>query len=313
MPKKTFTAGEVLAAADVNDFLRDGLVETGTTNVATGPNALAANTTGGQNTAMGVDALKSNTTASNNISIGHRSLEAATTGGSNAGIGVFALYTLTTGTGNVAIGRESLSNNTTGTSNTAIGNNALKTNISGVENTALGESTLTLATSNQNVAVGRRAGELLTTGANNVMIGYNSQAAAVGTSNSITLGNSSHTVLRCQVTTITALSDQRDKKEIKDLEYGLDLINKVRPVEFTWDTRDGSIVGKPDIGFIAQELAEVEDSLKDTDRLGFTLRDNPEKLEATPGRLLPIAIKAIQELSAQNADLLARLEKLENK
>jgi hypothetical protein len=115
------------------------------------------------------------------------------------------------------------------------------------------------------------------------------------------------------VTTISSLSDQRDKKEIKDLEYGLDLINKVRPVEFTWDTRDGSITDKPDIGFIAQELAEVEDNLNDTDRLRLTLRDNPEKLEATPGRLLPIAIKAIQELSAQNADLLARLEKLENK
>jgi hypothetical protein len=45
----------------------------------------------------------------------------------------------------------------------------------------------------------------------------------------------------------------------------------------------------------------------------LTLRDNPEKLEATPGRLLPIAIKAIQELAQQNADLLARIESLENK
>jgi hypothetical protein len=86
----------------------------------------------------------------------------------------------------------------------------------------------------------------------------------------------------------------------------------LRPVEFIWDTRDGSISNKPDIGFIAQELAEVEDSLGDSERLNLTLRDNPEKLEATPGRLLPIAIKAIQELSQQNAELLARIEKLEN-
>ena len=39
--------------------------------------------------------------------------------------------------------------------------------------------------------------------------------------------------------------------------------------------------------------------------------DNPDKLEAKYGNLLPIAIKAIQELSAQNAELTTRLEALE--
>ena len=87
----------------------------------------------------------------------------------------------------------------------------------------------------------------------------------------------------------------------------------IRPVEFTWDTRDETIVGVPDVGFIAQELAEVEDNFKDSEKLRLTLRNNPEKLEATPGRLLPIAIKAIQELSQQNAELLARIEALESK
>jgi hypothetical protein len=54
-------------------------------------------------------------------------------------------------------------------------------------------------------------------------------------------------------------------------------------------------------------------SFEDSQRLRLTLRNNPEKLEATPGRLLPIAIKAIQELSQQNAELLARIEALESK
>jgi hypothetical protein len=48
----------------------------------------------------------------------------------------------------------------------------------------------------------------------------------------------------------------------------------------------------------------------DSERLRLTLRDNPDRLEATPGRLLPIMIKAIQELSAENAELKARLDNL---
>jgi hypothetical protein len=179
-------------------------------------------------------------------------------------------------------------------------------------NVAVGYQALLLDTSGaNNTAIGNGAGSTITTGSNNTVVGNAAAPVSATTSNSITLGNSSVASLRCQVTTITALSDQRDKKDILDLGYGLNFVNMLRPVEFTWDTRDGLISNKPDIGFIAQELAEVEDSLNDSERLSLTLRDNPEKLEATPGRLLPIAIKAIQELSQQNAELLARVEELE--
>jgi hypothetical protein len=321
-------------------------VNTGTNNTAVGRSVLSANTTGQDNTALGSLALTANTDGSNNTAIGRVALQLNTSGGSNVAVGKSSLGSNTTGTGNTSVGTTALSLNTTGIQNVAVGQLALRDNTTGSENIAVGRAALatastasnniaigtnalTVATAGNNVAIGRNGGIALTTGTNNTFIGHSagstattgannicigvSEPATATTSNSITLGNSSITSLRCQVTTISSLSDQRDKKEIKDLEYGLDLINKVRPVEFTWDTRDGSITDKPDIGFIAQELAEVEDSLNDTDRLRLTLRDNPEKLEATPGRLLPIAIKAIQELSAQNADLLARLEKLENK
>jgi hypothetical protein len=63
--------------------------------------------------------------------------------------------------------------------------------------------------------------------------------------------------------------------------------------------RDGGKVGVKDIGFIAQELAEVEDALNAHDVLALTYRENPEKLEASYGRLVPILVKAIQELSAR--------------
>jgi len=303
---------------------------TGTANTAFGRDALKENTTGDNNVAIGFDAYKANTTGANSVAIGSNAMSVGTAAGSNVAIGESALANNTVG-GNTAIGRAAMSANTTGNLNTAVGRSSLNKNTTGANTSALGvfslndnttgsnntsvgnNSLLVNTTGNENTAVGIGAGDTTTTGNNNSFLGNQARAASATTSNSITLGNSAITSLRCQVTTITALSDKRDKKEIKDLAYGLDLINKVRPVEFTWDTRDGSITDKPDIGFIAQELAEVEDNLNDTDRLRLTLRDNPEKLEATPGRLLPIAIKAIQELSAQNAELLARLEKLENK
>jgi hypothetical protein len=286
---------------------------TGANLTALGRACLVENTTGSQNTGVGQGALNKNTTGTDNTAVGDSALSNNTTANNNIAIGADSMLANTTGTRNTAVGTLSLEKNTTGTDNLAVGMAAAFQNVTGNNITAIGRLALENVTGSDNTALGRSAGSSLTTGTNNTIIGFNAQALAVGTSNSITLGNSSISSLRCQVTTISSLSDQRDKKEIKDLEYGLDLINKVRPVEFTWDTRDGSITDKPDIGFIAQELAEVEDNLNDTDRLRLTLRDNPEKLEATPGRLLPIAIKAIQELSAQNADLLARLEKLENK
>ena len=57
-----------------------------------------------------------------------------------------------------------------------------------------------------------------TSGNNNIHIGYNTRPASNTASNAITLGNSSHTVIRAAVTTITSLSDERDKKEIQELK-----------------------------------------------------------------------------------------------
>ena len=112
--------------------------------------------------------------------------------------------------------------------------------------------------------------------------------------------------LRCQVTTITALSDARDKANITDLSLGLDYINAVRPVEFDWAMREESDWnGKHVAGFIAQELMAVEDAY-DAAFVGSVLRDNPDKLEAGPAALIPIMVKAIQELSAKVAELEAR-------
>ncbi|OUU23374.1 MAG: hypothetical protein CBB97_13485, partial [Candidatus Endolissoclinum sp. TMED37] len=122
--------------------------------------------------------------------------------------------------------------------------------------------------------------------------------------NQITLGNSSIGTLRCQVTSITALSDQRDKTDIEDLPYGLDFIDSLQPKQFVWDNRaetdgDGNEFfsankGKKDIGFIAQDLQSVDD-----DYLNLVYDENPDKLEATYGRLIPVLVQAIKELKAE--------------
>jgi hypothetical protein len=80
---------------------------------------------------------------------------------------------------------------------------------------------------------------------------------------------------------------------------GLDFVNELKPVQFEWNMRDGGKVGQLDAGFIAQDLVAAEDATGLADYLQLTMRENPEKLEATQGRLIPILVKAIQELSAE--------------
>jgi hypothetical protein len=137
--------------------------------------------------------------------------------------------------------------------------------------------------------------------------------------NQITLGNTFVTSLRCNVTTITSLSDARDKKNIEDLDLGIDFLMKIKPRQFNWDKRDwyennisdGSKMQKePTAGFIAQELDEVQTS-ENAEWLSLVLKDNPEKLEATPGNLLPIIVKAIQDLKKENDELKTMLAKTE--
>ena len=138
------------------------------------------------------------------------------------------------------------------------------------------------------------------------MFGYNAQASTDTATNQITLGNSSITTLRCQVTTITALSDFRDKTDINNVEVGLSFVEKLRPITFKWDKREWYTDGNRDgskkdtitqTGFIAQELKALQESENAT-YLNLVLEDNPDKLEATPGNLMVPLIKAVQELSA---------------
>ena len=52
--------------------------------------------------------------------------------------------------------------------------------------------------------------------------------------------------------------------------------------------------GKKDFGFIAQEVKEL-----DNDTLRLVYDNNPDKLELSYGKLVPILVQAIKELKAE--------------
>ena len=135
----------------------------------------------------------------------------------------------------------------------------------------------------------------ITTGTNNLILGYNAQPSTGSVTNEITLGNSSISKLRCAVNTITSVSDRRDKKNIEVIPLGLDFISLLKPVKFDWNRRDGVLVDVEEFGFIAQDLQESQNKIGKTVP-NLVSDSNPDKLEASYGTLLPIMVKAIQDL-----------------
>jgi hypothetical protein len=313
-------------------------------NTALGVTALNAITSGNNNTAIGKDAGKAITTAGNNTIVGSLAGDALTTSGNNTIVGYNSMPVATTGcSSNVVVGANLLSSAVTGTfGNTVLGEGCGISLTSGYYNVAIGQTCLESQTSaNYNVAIGNNAGTGSGGGANNIYIGntisassgadvtnigpgtgnasatytnvtnigHDAAASSATASNTITLGDANITSLRCQVTSITSLSDERDKKNISPLNVGLDFVNTLKPVSFDWNMRpkldeEGNVVstGKvdmPDIGFIAQDVVKAEDDLGLAEYLQLSYRDNPEALEVSQGRLIPILVKAIQDLSAE--------------
>ena len=253
-----------------------------------------------ESVAIGNLSLNSTTTGIRNTAIGERALQSMKTGQRNFAMGQFANYLDTAGSFNAAIGWGSLAQNLSGSNNVGVGYVTLYANTNGSSNTAVGY---------------KAAGDITnsnTTGSNNTFIGNEAVGASATASNVITLGNSSIATIRAQVTTITSLSDIRDKTNIMPLNYGIDFIKKLNPVLFDWDMRDGGKIGISEIGFIAQDLQQAQiDSQINIPNLVSDI--NPDKLEASYGVLIPIIVKALKEQQALIDELKQRILNLENK
>jgi hypothetical protein len=286
----------------------------GFTSTVFGDGALIRNSTGNYNIAIGYMSLMYNSTGNNNISIGASSLGSNDSGSSNISIGNSSLSANSTGTDNLSIGNSSLNWNEGGTKNVALGNIALQKNTSGRENVAVGWGSLYNNTIGiQNTAIGYLAGFTMTaiTGSNNTLVGSYALPSSNNVSNEITLGNSFVTALRSAATSITSLSDRRDKTDIVPIAEGLDFIKQLKPVTFTWNTRDQAKVGIKSAGFIAQDLLALQKSSPIGKNLDLVSENNPEKLEARYNNLLPVLVKAIQDQQQVIENQKTRLDALE--
>jgi hypothetical protein len=105
-----------------------------------------------------------------------------------------------------------------------------------------------------------------------------------------------------QNTTVQSISDIRTKENIRTSEEGLGVISALRPVRFDFKEGFGNN-RKNQLGFVAQEVEAVfPDAVSDFDQDGETYKS------VGPGALIPILVKAIQELKAENDALKARLD-----
>jgi hypothetical protein len=111
-------------------------------------------------------------------------------------------------------------------------------------------------------------------------------------------------------TTISSISDRRVKENIVDLDVGLNEIMELKPRKFDWKTGKGKGI-KNDRGFIAQEFETVFPDLIDTWKDEAPEGEEPYK--SLRADLIPVIVKALQELKADNDALRARLAALESK
>ena len=304
-------------------------------NIAIGWGALGSDTKGNKSVAIGVGALDSqNLTSStdvHNVAVGHGAGGAVTTGLGNIFIGGLSGDAVQTGSRSVGVGYATLTdmNHTGNAYNTAIGYEA-GNSITGGE---------------QNTVVGANAGNVITTANRCSLVGYNAEPSAAGAfdqnvfGNNVTCSGNNQTTIGAGTddtafsnggTSLSAPSDQRYKQDITSSTAGLAFINDLRPVTFKWRMKkdlpsdhrayeEGSTIrvmqAKDELyhGFIAQEVKTVLDNhseVKNYDEFWMENDDGRQRL--APAFLIPMLTKALQELSAKNDALEARIKTLED-
>ena len=306
---------------------------TGSNNTAIGVSGFYSNTVGSDNSALGFSALYSNTTGNNNSAIGRSALVLNTTGSNNSALGFSALYSNTIGNNNSAIGVNALVLNTTGSNNSALGASSLYSNTTGSNNTALGSGSLSSSVSYNNVTgVGANAA---VTGSNQVQLGDSSTTTYVyGTvqnrSDERDKADIRDTVLGLEFISKLrpvdfkwdlreeyrspppVLSDDADEKQKAQYEAKLKAWREASKLETI--VRTGKKKGKRwHSGLIAQEVTKVieGEGLNWGAIQDHAMGGGEETMSLGYDQFIAPLIKAVQQLSAQNAELSARLAKLE--
>jgi hypothetical protein len=305
-------------------------------NSAFGAYALS-NNNGIGNSAFGLDALRYNTTGSWNVAIGYNSLRNNSTGSTNVAVGPDALYSNTSGVCNVGIGRKAINANQTGNNNTAVGQDALLYN-TGSNNVAIGYNALGRMNYNCSSITALGANTDLGNTSdlyNATVIGY---GAYTNINNVVALGNI-YVVRIGGYVEWTKFSDRRIKKNIRPDVPGLEFIQKLQPVTYTMDLDAVDKIQRTNIpprdesdydpalalidkkareakekivytGFIAQDVEKAAQSIG-YDFSGVDAAQNENDLYGLRySEFVVPLVKAVQELSEQNASLQNQVEKL---
>jgi len=105
-------------------------------------------------------------------------------------------------------------------------------------------------------------------------------------------------------TTITGISDQRLKENIRDLDDGLDVVMALKPRKFDW--KDGKGKNKKgDRGWIAQEFEQVFPDM--INEWADPAPEGEEPYKSVAADLIPVLVKAMQEQQTMIESLKARL------
>ena len=103
---------------------------------------------------------------------------------------------------------------------------------------------------------------------------------------------------------LTNSSDKRLKTNIVDTSIGgLDSVNQMRVVDFDWKASGQNVIG----GFIAQELKEVFEPAVVGDENTLEENGDIKPMSVSRERLVPVLLKAVQELSKKVEDLQAQI------
>jgi hypothetical protein len=315
------TAGNRSTALGYNTLQNQNLSSsTDTYNTAVGFQAGISVTTGLYNTLMGGQAGDALTDADYNTYIGYSAGGADDLGSYNVAVGAGALSTLNysgaTNGQNVAVGYNALQDQTTAVQNTAVGNHAGGGVTTGSYNifigNAAGDHDNPTTTGGPNIVIGAYADTSAGASTHQIVMGYNVTGSG---DNNFTFGNTgTDSNIAFGATSITAPSDIRLKEDIKDETVGLEFINELRPVTFRWkkakdvpsemkvhsDSEERVMNGKYNHGFIAQEVKSVIDKYDIKDGFGMWTEDEVDgRQRVAPSELIPMLVKAIQELSAE--------------
>ena len=299
-------------------------------NIAIGYQAGGAITTGQHNVLIGSLAGDAMTDAANCVAIGLSAMTTNTRGNKVVAVGVGAARNFNYSSGNsdmnsVYVGHNAGEQVTVGGNNVIIGAGACA-NAAGITGGA------DLTTGNNHVVIGKDAAVSAADADAQVVLGFE----CVGASNtSLTFGKSAtDSNIDFGATSITAPSDERYKENIETSTAGLGFINDLRPVTYKWkkakdipsdhrayieEGKDGAedrVMERGDDlyhGFIAQEIKVALDKHSEVKNYKELWREDDDgRQRVGPAFLIPMLVKSIQELSAKNDALEARIKKLED-